>query len=40
NGIPKQSFHLFLCECEWRFNTPSPKQQQNQLLQLVKNTMK
>jgi transposase len=20
NGIPKQSFHLFLKECEWRFN--------------------
>ena len=20
NGVPKQSFHLFLKECEWRFN--------------------
>jgi len=20
NGIPKQHFHLYLKECEWRFN--------------------
>jgi transposase len=20
NGIPRRSFHLFLAECEWRFN--------------------
>ena len=20
NGIPRKSFHLFLAECEWRFN--------------------
>ena len=40
NGVPKQHFHLFLSECEWRFNTPNPKQQQNQLLLLVRNTMK
>jgi transposase len=25
NGIPKQNFHLFLKECEWRFNIGSPK---------------
>ena len=31
NGIPKHHFHLFLKECEWRFNNPSP---QLQLLQL------
>ena len=24
NGIPKQHFHLFLKECEWRFNYGSP----------------
>ena len=24
NGIPKQNFHLFLKECEWRFNYGSP----------------
>ena len=25
NGIPRAHFHLFLKECEWRFNNPSPK---------------
>jgi len=25
NGIPRQHFHLFLKECEWRFNHGSPK---------------
>jgi transposase len=24
NGIPRQHFHLFLKECEWRFNTGTP----------------
>ncbi|GAA5005313.1 hypothetical protein GCM10023206_10100 [Acinetobacter puyangensis] len=27
NGIPKDSFHLFIKECEFRFNYGSPKQQ-------------
>jgi transposase len=27
NGIPKKSFPLYLKECEWRFNHPTPKQQ-------------
>lgn len=27
NGIPKQSFPLFLKECEFRFNYGTPKQQ-------------
>ena len=31
NGVPKVSFALFLKECEWRFNDPTP---QAQLLQL------
>ena len=26
NGIPKDHFNLFLKECEWRFNTGSPKE--------------
>ena len=26
NGIPKHHFHLFLKECEWRFNYGSPSQ--------------
>ncbi|MCU4524194.1 IS1595 family transposase, partial [Acinetobacter ursingii] len=25
-GIPKDSFHLFIKECEFRFNYGSPKQ--------------
>lgn len=33
NGIPKQHFHLFLKECEFRFNYGSPKQQMQTLLQ-------
>ena len=31
NGIPKDSFPLFLKECEFRFNYGSPKQQLKQL---------
>jgi transposase len=27
NGIPKQHFHLFIKECEFRFNYGSPKEQ-------------
>jgi transposase len=26
NGIPRRHFHLFLKECEWRFNYGSPRQ--------------
>lgn len=33
NSIPANHFHLFLKECEWRFNTPKPKQQQTKLIQ-------
>jgi transposase len=25
NGIPRQHFHLFLAECEWRFNQGPPR---------------
>lgn len=32
NGIPKQHFHLFLKECEWRFNYGNAKQ----LLEILK----
>ena len=35
NGVPKDNFRLFLKECEWRFNTPSPKHQLTQLKQWV-----
>lgn len=31
NGIPKQNFHLFLKECEFRFNGGSPAEQLNLL---------
>jgi transposase len=36
NGVPKEHFPLFLKECEWRFNNPSPKIQLLQLKQWVK----
>ena len=35
NGVPKTHFELFLKECEWRFNNPSPKSQLDKLKQLV-----
>ena len=39
NGVPKQNFGLFLKECEWRFNNPSPQTQLKQLKQWVKQFM-
>ena len=36
NGIPKAHFELYLKECEWRFNTPSAKQQLTMLKQTAK----
>ncbi len=39
NGIPRESFHLFLKECEWRFNNSDPKEQLRQLNQWVKKEM-
>ena len=39
NGIPKAHFGLFLKECEWRFNNPSPQAQLRQLKQWVKQYM-
>ena len=39
NGIPKAHFGLFLKECEWRFNNPSPQAQLKQLKQWVKQYM-
>ena len=36
NGIPREHFHLFLKECEWRFNNSNPKTQQKLLCQWVK----
>jgi transposase len=35
NGVPRAHFGLFLKECQWRFNTPSPKRQLTQLKQWV-----
>ncbi|HBR06982.1 MAG TPA: IS1595 family transposase [Desulfovibrio sp.] len=40
NGIPRQSFYLFLKECEWRFNEGSHAELLNQLKLLVKNCKK
>ncbi len=39
NGVPKIHFHLFLKECEWRFNNSDPKDQLIQLKQWVKSNM-
>jgi transposase len=36
NGVPKTSFHLFLKECEWRFNTGSASQQLKSLRKLTR----
>ena len=36
NGIPRQSFHLFLKECEWRFNGGNHRELLNQLKAWVK----
>ena len=36
NGIPKANFHLFLKECEWRFNDGSPAQLLKQLRRWVR----
>ena len=35
NGIPKKHFPLFLKECEFRFNIPSPKKQLSFLKKLI-----
>lgn len=35
NGVPKKNFRLFLKECEWRFNFPSPKKQVDMLTKWV-----
>ena len=39
NGVPKAHFGLFLKECEWCFNKPSPQAQLIQLKQWVKQYM-
>jgi transposase len=36
NGVAKDPFHLFLKECEWRFNNPKP---QSPLKQWVKDNL-
>ena len=39
NGVPREHFHLFLKECEWRFNNSDPKLQLKQLKQWVRKEM-
>ena len=39
NGVPREHFHFFLKECEWRFNNSDPKLQLNQLKQWVREEM-
>ena len=36
NGVPKKNFRLFLKECEWRFNFPSPQEQLKTLTRWAK----
>jgi len=39
NGVPREHFHLYLKECEWRFNNSNPLIQLKQLNQWVKQKM-
>jgi transposase len=39
NGIPKKHLHLFLKECEWRFNNPRPSSQLKQLISWAKSSL-
>ena len=39
NGVPKANFVLFLKECEWRFNDPTPQAQLLQIKQWVREHM-
>jgi len=39
NGVPRDHFHLYLKECEWRFNNPKPDEQLKLLKQLVRKLM-
>jgi transposase len=39
NGIPKQHFGLYLKECQWRFNTPNPKDQLSQVKSWVRGAL-
>lgn len=36
NGIPREYFHLFLKECEWRFNMGTPQELLKDLKKLLK----
>ena len=39
NGVPRRHFHLFLKECEWRFNYGSPAQLLKVLKAWIKSSM-
>ena len=39
NGVPKEHFHLFIKECEWRFNNSDPREQLRMLKQMVKDNL-
>lgn len=36
NGIPKETFHLYLKECEWRFNCRTTKEMLKSLRKIIK----
>lgn len=39
NGVPQQHLHLFLKECEWRFNYGSPRQLRKALKSWIKSSL-
>jgi len=39
NGVPKDHFHLYLKECEWRFNNQDPVKQLKLLKQIIKDNL-
>ncbi len=40
NGIPREHFHLFLKECEWRFNHSDSKEQLKLIRHWVRESLK
>ena len=39
NGIPKENFHLYLHECQWKFNNPSTKIQLKMLRKMARKNL-
>ena len=39
NGISKENFHLYLHECQWKFNNPSTKTQLKMLRKMARKNL-